>query len=204
MKVLAGEMTRLAALKPDKIGLAFAVSLLIAVWSASGGVMALIEGLNVAFEVKERRSHLRVVATAMAIVAVGIAFGVVLAQSIALWAPAEGTIETFSDFAWLTPMLRWSAILVLAIAFNVLIYRYAPDRPRAERRWITWGSVISALIWVLGSAVFSWYVQSFGNYDRIYGALGAVVGFLTWIWLSLVVLLLGAELDSELARQARK
>ena len=204
MKVLAAEMTRLAALKTSKISIALAISLVIAVWSASGGIMSLIEGLNIAFEVKERRGYLRVTATAMAIVAVGVALGVALARVIAFWAPANVVIDTASDFAWQTSAQRWSGIFVLAIVFNAFVYRYVPDRPRAERRWITWGSAISAMLWVLGSAAFSWYVQNFANYDRTYGALGAVVGFLTWIWLSLVILLLGAELDNEIARQSRE
>lgn len=204
MKVLAAEMARLAALKTSKIGIALAISLVIAVWSASGGVMSLIEGLNIAFEVEERRGYLRVTATAMAIVAAGIALGVALARVAAFWEPVYVVTNATSDLAWLTSALRWSGIFVLAIIFNALVYRYVPDRPRAERHWITSGSIVSATLWVLGSAAFSWYVQSFGNYDRTYGALGAVVGFLTWIWLSLVVLLLGAELDSEIARQSRE
>jgi membrane protein len=204
MKVLAAEMTRLAALKASKVGLAFAVSLSIALWSASGGVTALIEGLNIAFELKERRSHIRILATAIGIVATAIVFGVVLVQLIALLAPVDGIIDAASAFSWSTLVLRWGAILALAVMFNMLIYRYAPDHLHGEQRWITWGSVTSAVLWVVGSALFSWYVQNFGSYDRTYGALGAVVGFLTWIWLSLVLLLLGAELDSEVKRQSRK
>ncbi len=92
---------------------------------------------------------------------------------------------------------------MLAVVFNGLVYRHAPDRRRREAHWLSWGGVTSATLWVLGSALFSWYVQTFGSYDRTYGALGAVVGFLTWIWLSLVILLLGAEIDSELERSLR-
>jgi membrane protein len=198
MKVLAAEMTRLATLKPVKIGAAFAFSFVIALWSASGGVTSLIEGLNIAFEVKERRSYLGVIATAVGFVMVVLVFGVMLAKLIALFSPVAGIIDASSDFFWLTSVLRWVSIFALAVVFNGLVYHYAPDRRRRERHWLTWGSVTAAALWVLGSALFSWYVQNFGSYDRTYGALGAVVGFLTWIWLSLVVLLLGAELDSAL------
>jgi membrane protein len=198
MKVLAAEMTRLATLKPTKIGLAFLVSFAIALWSASGGVTSLIEGLNIAFEVKERRSYFRVIATAIGFVMIALVFGAALAKLIVLFSPVAGVIDASSDFFWLIPVLRWASIFALAVLFNGLVYHYAPDRRRRERRWVTVGSVTAALLWVLGSALFSWYVQNFGSYDRTYGALGAVVGFLTWIWLSLVVLLLGAELDSAL------
>jgi membrane protein len=198
LKVLAAELTRLAAMKTVKIGLAFIVSFTIALWSASGGVSSLIESLNIAFEVKERRSYFRVIATAVGFVVIVLIFAAILAKLIALFSPVAGIIDASSDFFWLTPVLRWSSIFVLAVVFNGLVYHYAPDRRRRERPWLTWGSVTAAALWVLGSALFSWYVQNFGSYDRTYGALGAVVGFLTWIWLSLVVLLLGAELDSAL------
>jgi membrane protein len=131
-------------------------------------------------------------------VTIAIVFGVALAKLIALFSPVAGVIDASSDFFWLIPAFRWASIFVLAVVFNGLVYHYAPDRRRRERHWLTWGSVTAAALWVLGSALFSWYVQNFGSYDRTYGALGAVVGFLTWIWLSLVVLLLGAELDSAL------
>lgn len=83
-----------------------------------------------------------------------------------------------------------------------MVYRFGPDQPRAQWRWITWGSAIAALLWMLGTQLFTWYVSNFGSYNRVYGDLGAAVGFLTWIWLSLVVLLLGAEINCELERAA--
>jgi len=203
LKVLAAELTRLAAMKPVKIGLTFVVSFTIALWSASGGVSSLIESLNIAFEVKERRSYLRVIATAIGFVVIVLIFAALLAKLIALFSPVAGIIDASSELFWLTPVLRWSSIFVLAVVFNGLVYHYAPDRRCRERPWLTWGSVTAAALWVAGSALFSWYVQNFGSYDRTYGALGAVVGFLTWIWLSLVVLLLGAELDSALEDHPR-
>jgi membrane protein len=203
LKVLAAELTRLAALKPAKIGLAFIVSFVVALWSASGGVTSLIESLNIAFEVKERRGYFRVIATALGFVVIVLIFAAMLAKLISLFSPVAGVIDASSDLSWLTPVLRWSSIFLLAIVFNGLVYHYAPDRRLHEPHWLTWGSVTAATLWVLGSALFSWYVQNFGSYDRTYGALGAVVGFLTWIWLSLVALLLGAELDSALENADR-
>ena len=200
MKVLGAELTRLAAMKPAGIGLAFIISFVIALWSASGGVSALIESLNIAFEVREKRGYFRVVATAIGFVIVVLIFGAMLAKLISLFSPVAGLIDADSEISWLTPVFRWSSIFLLAIVFNGLVYHYAPDRRRRERHWLTWGSVTAASLWVAGSALFTWYVQNFGSYDRIYGALGAMVGFLTWIWLSLVILLLGAELDCELER----
>jgi membrane protein len=84
-----------------------------------------------------------------------------------------------------------------------LIYRIAPDRRGKERLWISWGSAGAAMLWILGTLLFNWYVENFGTYDRTYGSLGSAVGFLTWIWISVVILLAGAELDSEIGKAHR-
>src|SRR6201999_2571094 len=112
--------TRLAAMKPAKIGLAFVISFAIALWSASGGVSSLIESLNIAFEVKERRSYFRVIATAIGFVVVVLIFAAILAKLIALFSPVAGFIDASSDFSWLTPVLRWTSIFLLAVVFNGL------------------------------------------------------------------------------------
>jgi membrane protein len=102
--------------------------------------------------------------------------------------------------AWLQwPMFR----IVFTAALSVL-YRLGPCRPEAHWRWITPGSVIATVAWLGMSELFSWYVANFGHYDRTYGSLGAIVGFLTWVWLSLMVLLFGAELNREIEKQAAR
>jgi len=94
--------------------------------------------------------------------------------------------------------LQWPATLVLIVTLVSVLYRYGPSRPPGRWRWITAGSAFVAVAWICMSMGFTLYVANFGSYDRTYGSLGAVVGFMTWIWLSLTLFLLGAELDSEL------
>ena len=79
--------------------------------------------------------------------------------------------------------------------------RCTPSRTRAKWRWITWGSVFAAVLWIGVSLLFSWYTTSFGSYNKTYGSLGAAIGFMTWIWISTIVILLGAELDAEIEHQ---
>ena len=86
----------------------------------------------------------------------------------------------------------------LAIA---VLYRYAPSRDEAQWRWISWGSAFAAVTWLIVSFLFSYYTSHFGSYNKTYGSLGAVFGFMTWIWLSVMVILLGAELDAEMEHQ---
>jgi membrane protein len=87
---------------------------------------------------------------------------------------------------------------MLALA---VFYHYGPSRTHRYWRWITWGSALAALAWVAVSVLFSWYVQNFGSYDRTYGSLGAAIGFMTWLWLSTTVFLLGAELNAEIEQE---
>jgi len=96
------------------------------------------------------------------------------------------------------------ALLALILAISVIVvYRYGPDRDRAQWRWITWGSALAAALWIVVSILFSWYAANFGAYNKTYGSLGAVVGFMTWMWISCMVLLAGAEVDALMERLDR-
>src|SRR6266852_5116751 len=96
---------------------------------------------------------------------------------------------------------RWPLLFVtVSLALSVL-YRYGPGRDEPRRRWITWGGVIAALLWIAISLLFSWYAANFGSYNKTYGSLGAVIAFMTWIWLSTIVILVGATIDAAMERQ---
>jgi membrane protein len=91
-------------------------------------------------------------------------------------------------------------LVAIALAISI-IYRFGPSRETPRWRWITWGSAVATLLWLGGSALFSWYAANFGTFNETYGSLGAVIGFMTWLWISAIVILLGAELDSEMEHQ---
>jgi membrane protein len=194
MRIIGDELTRLATIDQGALGFAFIVSVLISTWSANAGVKALIDGLNVAYEAKERRNfiHLTLVSLAftIGIIAAAIMGGVVLAAAPGVLAWLG--LHQFTGFS----LLRWPALFVAAAIFFSVLYRFGPCRPRARWRWITPGGLIAAAGWVAVSALFTWYVGNFGHYDKTYGSLGAIVGFLTWVWLSTMVLLFGAELNA--------
>ena len=112
--------------------------------------------------------------------------------------PFGGIIQSLLSIA------RWPLLFIGLLFALACLYRYGPSRDKAEWRWVTWGSGIAGAVWLLGSMLFSWYVANFGNYNETYGSLGAAIGFMTWIWLSTTIVLLGGELNAELEHQTAK
>ncbi|MGH6957408.1 MAG: YihY/virulence factor BrkB family protein [Caulobacteraceae bacterium] len=194
LKVLGGELRRLASTAHGALGFAFAISLAVSIWSANTGVKALMEGLNVAYETKERRGFVRLNLVSLAFTLSAIAAA---AAGVAFVVAAPGVLAGLGlGGASVLGVLRWPFLFVVAVLLLSALYRFGPSRPGARWRWITPGGVTAALGWMIMSALFSWYVANFGHYDKTYGSLGAIVGFLTWIWLSLMVVMFGAELNA--------
>lgn len=99
---------------------------------------------------------------------------------------------------------RWPVLFVL-VAFALSgLYRYGPSCAEPQWRWITWGSAAATLLWLAASLLFSWYVANFGSYNKTYGSLGAIIGFMTWMWLSIIVVLAGAQLNAEIEHQTAR
>jgi membrane protein len=93
-------------------------------------------------------------------------------------------------------MARWPVLLILVAVALALIYRYGPSRDEPRWRWGTWGSAFAAIAWLAASVLFSWYAANFGSFDRTYGSLGAIIGFMIWMWLSNIVILIGGKLNA--------
>jgi membrane protein len=198
LQLVGDQMIRLAAARHSGLGLAFAVSLLVSLWSANAGIKALIVGLNIAFEEKEKRNLL-----ALNLVSLAFTVGMILFLLAALGAVvATPIILAYVGYKGaLLAGLRWPLLLGVSMLGLSALYRYGPSRRQAQWRWVTWGGAFATLLWLTASLLFSFYVAHFGSYNRTYGSLGAVVGFMTWIWISTITVLLGAELDSEIEHQ---
>lgn len=199
--VLDTELHRLIAQRPEKLDLAFAAGLLVALWSTSGGISALIDGLNVAYEAREKRTFLKltrdvVLFTLVCIVFATGALALAVVIPVLIHRAFGEEMDTAFDILQL-PLFSACNVVVLGA-----VYRLLPSHRGSNPPWISWGAATGSVLWILVTLLFSWYVQNFGSYDRVYGNLGAVVGFLTWIWLSLVILLSGAELNSEIERSS--
>ena len=199
LSFVGDQMIRLATSNTGKLGLAFAVSLVLSLWSANAGMKALMDGLNIAYEERERRGYIRLNLVSLTFTIGALAF-VFVAIALVVAAPATLALVGYSgpDPMWL---LRWPLLLAMIAGGLQLLYRYGPSREAARWRWVSWGGAAAALLWVGASMAFSWYVGNFAHYDRTYGSLGAVVGFMTWMWITMIVVLLGAELNAEIEHQ---
>jgi membrane protein len=188
----------------DTLSLAFVVGFLVALWSANSGVAALFDALNVVYGEKEKRSLLRFYATTF-LLTLGMIGFIILAITAVVVAPVVLTFMGFVTPAErLLAILRWPILLVVVGLWLAVIYRYGPSRRDPKWRWVTWGSATASILWLTASILFSWYVANFDSYNKTYGSLGAGVGFMVWIWLSVVIVLLGAELNAEMEHQTAR
>jgi membrane protein len=143
----------------------------------------------------------RLIATALLFTIAAIVLGqLVLAAVVALpvalnYIPLSGLTSVSLDLA------RWLLLLVLVMMALAVCYRYGPGHSTPRWRWISWGSVSATVLWLAVSIAFSWYVAHFASYNKTYGSLGAIIGFMPWIWLTIIVVLVGAELDAEIERR---
>ncbi len=202
--LVGGQMTDLASAKNTGLGLGLLISLALALWSASGGTGNLIAAVNTAYDEKETRNFIKKRALALALTVGAIIVFVLTASLVAVF-PAVANALGITGIARVgLEALRWVVLLaVLAIALAVL-YRLAPDRDDPKMKWTSVGAVVAIVVWVLASVVFSLYVNNFGSYGKTYGALAGIVILLTWLWLSVVAILLGAEINAELEKQTVK
>jgi len=195
-------MLRVAAAHPAGLSTAFISGLALAIWSANGAAKACFLGLNIAYEEEETRSFMRLTVTSLAFTLGALVF-VVLTLAAVISAPAAAALAG-PQVEMLVGLARWP-LLAAALASGVtLLYRYGPSREPARWRWVSWGAVVATLLWIAASVAFSVYVGRFAHYDRTYGSLGAVIGFMMWTYLSSVILLAGAELNAELEHQTTR
>jgi len=198
------QLTRVASNGTQTLGLTFAIGLATSLWSANAAMKSLFDTLNIVHGEEDSRGFVKLNAMSLGFTIGGVAFILAALGSIVV-VPVILNFVGLSDTSDLLLRIgRWPAMyLILALALAV-IYRYGPDREMPRWRWVTWGSAIAALLWLAVSGLFSWYAASFGKFNETYGSLGAVIGFMTWLWISAIVILLGAEIDAEMEHQTAR
>jgi membrane protein len=199
--IVKDQVGRVLAKGEIKLGLAFATSFLLAVWSANGGMKAILDALNVVYGEKEKRGFFKLNAVSLTftfggLVAILVAIGCVVALPIILSTIGLGSV---SDA--LLRIGRWPVLVAMMLLGLAVLYRYGPSRQSPQWRWLTVGSVLASVTWLAGSALLSFYLANYANYDATYGSLGAAIGLMMWMWMSTIVVLFGAELNAEIEHQ---
>lgn len=203
MPMLEEQITRIAT-DSTKAGISAAVGVLIALYSSSNATKAMIAGLNIAYDEEEKRGFFKLLVTSLAITFAFVLTAVVVVGLLAVLPAAIEHLGLSSVTERLVNWLRWPVLLALFVLGVGVVYRYGPCRDAPQWKWLSPGALLATVLWIAGSALFSLYVSKFGSYDKTYGSLGAVVVFLMWLYLSAYVILLGAEMNSELERQTVK
>ncbi|MGY1712731.1 YihY/virulence factor BrkB family protein [Geodermatophilus sp. SYSU D00758] len=177
------------------------VSVLGALWTASGGVNNLVTAVNLAYDEVETRNFVKLRATSLMLTLGAIVF-VLISFSLVAVVPAVLDALPLGPFATvLTQVARWGLLLAVFAGSLAVLYRVAPDRDAPKFRWVSLGAVIVTVVWVLVSLAFSFYVDNFGSYNETYGTIAGVIVLMLWLYITCFLVLLGAEIDSEAEHQ---
>jgi membrane protein len=187
-----------------RLSFEFLLALAISIWSANAGVKALFDALNIVYAERERRGFIKLNLISLVFTCGGLVFMLLALAALLVLPLISNYVGRAHPAQWLVLLAKWPLLLFAVALADAMIYRYGPSRGKAQWRWISWGSAFATISWLAASVLFSWYAANFGSYNKTYGSLGAVIGFMTWIWLSSVVILLGAELDAEMERQTTR
>ena len=202
--IIGGQLHYLASQDSKTLGLAFIAGLLVSLWSANAAISALFDALNVVYGEREKRNYFKRTALALCFT-VGLVLFLVVALIGIVVIPALLHFALLGNAGeWIISVLRWPALLLLLVLGLAILYRFGPSRADARWRWLTWGSVAAAILWIIASILFSWYAANFASYNKTYGSLGAIIAFMVWTWLSMTIVLLGGELNAEIEHQTAR
>jgi membrane protein len=202
--IIQEQVNRLVSKGDAKLGFAFIFGLAMALWSANAGMKAIMDALNVVYEEKEKRGFIKLNLVSLGytlggIVTTLLALGAVVVVPLVLSYVGLGSIGEI-----LLSALRWPVLLAVIIIGLAILYRFGPSRREARWQWLSVGSVFAAVTWLISSGLLSWYLSSFANYNATYGSLGAGIGLMMWMWVSAIVILFGAQLNSEIEHQTAR
>jgi membrane protein len=202
LEVIADQVKRIVAQGGSTLSFAFVFALLLSLWGANAGTKSIFDALNIIYKEREKRSFIKLTLHSLVFTLGGIGL-LILAAGFVVVVPVllKALGISLASWAGVVGLLRWPLLLGAILLGLACLYRYGPSRAHPQWRWVTWGSIFAAVIWLAGSLVYSWYVGNFGNYNKTYGSLGAAMGFMIWMWLSAIIILVGAEINAEMEHQ---
>jgi membrane protein len=204
VELIESQLESLVSADPSSLSFAFLFGLALALYSANNGILTMFEAMNIAYDETEKRGFFKRYAVSLLFTLGAIVIAILFIVSVGV-VPAVLAVVGLGEVAeTLISLARWPILFVASAAAISLLYRYGPSRERAKWRWVTWGAIVATAIWILASVLFSWYLTNFADYNATYGSLGAVIGFMMWTWISVIILIVGAELNSEMEHQTAR
>jgi membrane protein len=204
IQIIGGQLHFLASQSHKALGFASIAGILVSLWSANAAISALFDALNVVYGEREKRNYFKRTALTLCFTAGLVLFMVVALAGIVVLPAVLNFMSLGGAGEWIISLLRWPALLVLLVIGLAILYRFGPSRADARWRWLTWGSVAAAILWLVASILFSWYAANFASYNKTYGSLGAIIAFMVWTWISMTIVLLGGELNAEIEHQTAR
>jgi membrane protein len=204
VEIVKDQLVRLTRQSNDTLGLTLIFSFALALWSASAGTKAMFEALNIAYGEVEKRSFIQFNTLAL-LFTLGGAVAACLVVAVLVVLPA--VIQLIPGGAgpeWTVRGASYLLLTLVVLAGLAALYRWGPSREAAKWRWITPGVIVTLPLFAVVSAVFSWYVTNFTDNNATYGSLGATIGLMTWLWITMTLVIIGAEVNSEIEHQTAR
>jgi membrane protein len=204
LNIFLEQLKSLASQDGATLSIGLIAGLGIALWSANNGMKALFEAMNVAYGEDEKRSFIR-------LNAISLLFTLGTLILVAVLIIAVGVVPAVLSFLWLDrwaeiliSVARWPLMLLFVVGGIAMLYRFGPSREPPKPRWLSWGTAFAAVFWLIASVGVSYYLANFANYNATYGTLGAMIGFMVWTWISVIIVIIGAEINAELEHQTAR
>jgi membrane protein len=194
--IVQDQIARVLAKEATTLSTTFALGLLMAIWSANAGMKAIFDALNVVYEEKEKRGFIQLNLTSLAFTVAALAAIMFMISGVIAVPLALERLGLGDRAEWIISLTRWPVLLVLLLTALAVLYRFGPSRTNARWQWLSIGGLAAVLLWLIGSSLLSWYLSNFANYSATYGSLGAAIGLMTWMWMSAIIVLCGAEFNS--------
>jgi membrane protein len=199
--LLRQQMNSLVASNQQALGIGLVLALLLALWSASGGMANLITAVNLTYDEDDDRGFVKRKALSLAMTLGGIVFVVVAITLVGVFPAVVNSLDPPLVIRFAAQVVRWLLLAGAMMLALTVLYKVAPDRATARFRWVSVGAITATVLWVIASVGFSLYVSMFSSYGKTYGSLAGVVILLLWLWITNYVVLFGAEVNAETEQQ---
>jgi membrane protein len=203
-QIVQDQIARVLGQGSNALGATFLFGLGLALWSANAGVKAVIDALNIVYGEREKRSFVRLNLLSLAFTTGGIAALLLMTGAVVAFPLVLDHLGLAPASQFIASLARWPLLFAILLAVLGVLYRFGPSRQAARWQWLSVGTLTASLLWIAGSSLLSWYLSNFGNYNATYGSLGAAIGLMMWMWMSAIVVLFGAELNSEIEHQTAR